>query len=51
MNLVFANSNEVEVIYSSMVKEISQAQQDDPNLQALGERNETGRKHKGTLQG
>ena len=35
MNLVFANSKEEEVIYPFMVKEIAQAQQDDPNLQAL----------------
>ena len=35
MNLVFANSNKEEVIYPLMVKEIAQAQQDDPNLQAL----------------
>ena len=35
MDLVFANSNKEEVIYSLMVKEIAQAQQDDPNLQAL----------------
>ena len=35
MNLVFANSNKEEVIYPLMSKEIAQAQQDDPNLQAL----------------
>ncbi len=35
MNLVFANSNEEEVIYPLTVKEIAQAQQEDPNLQAL----------------
>ena len=35
MNLVFANSNEEEVIYPLTVKEIAQAQQDNPNLQAL----------------
>ena len=35
MNLVFANSNEDDVIYPLTVKEIAQAQQDDLNLQAL----------------
>ena len=35
MNLVFANSNKEEVIYPLTAKEIAQAQQDDPNLQAL----------------
>ncbi len=35
MNLAFANSNKEEVIYHLTVKEIIQAQQDDPNLQAL----------------
>ena len=35
MNLVFANSNEEDMIYLLMVKEIAQAQEDNPNLQAL----------------
>ena len=35
MNLGFANSNKDEVIYPLTVKEIAQALQDDPNLQAL----------------
>ena len=54
MNLVFANSNKEEVIYPLTVTEIAQAQQDDPNLQALEANDihhETGRKHEGTLHG
>ena len=35
MTLVFANRKEDEVIYPSPVNKIAQAQQDDPNLQAL----------------
>ena len=38
MNLVFANSNEDEVIYPFTVNEIAQAQQDDPNLQVFAKK-------------